>query len=159
MIVHQHPIDTVDQKLVKLLARNSRLSVRNLARELGLASSTVHARIKKLVENGLVKRFTILPDYERLGYQLTALILLQIEGGKIVDVGEFVARDPRVMQVYDVTGDYDLAIIAKFRSINELDEFIKRVNRIPFVKRSVTSLSLRTLKEDFTAPLLASDTA
>lgn len=151
-------LDSVDRRIVKLLARNSRLSVRELARELGLAPSTVHSRLRRLVEAGVVKRFTILPDYEKLGYMITAIILLQVEGGMIVHVGETIARDPKVIQVYDITGDYDLAVIAKFRNINELDRFLKTVNRMSYVKRSVTSLSLRVLKEDFTMPLVAEET-
>lgn len=152
-------VDDVDVKLVKLLAQDSRLSIRMLARELGLAPSTIHSRLRKLMETGLIKRFTVAPDYEKLGFSLTALILLQVEGEKILDVGEYIARDPRVMQVYDITGDYDLAVVAKFRNIDELDSFIKTVNRMKFVKRSVTSLSLRTIKEDFISPLLRSDNA
>lgn len=146
-------LDEIDVKLVKLLARDSRRSIRELARELGMAGSTIHARLHKLVENGVIKRFTVLPDYEALGYSVTAVILLQVEGGKILDAGEYIAKDPRVIAVYDITGDYDLAVIAKFRSVNDLDSFVKKVNRLPYIRRSVTSLALRAIKEDFTSPL------
>jgi len=150
-------VDSIDRALVRLLARNSRMSIREIARELKLSPSTVHARLRRLVELGLIKRFTVLPDYERLGYSITAVILLQVEGGMIVNVGEVVSRNPRVIQVYDITGDYDLAIIAKFKNISELDGFLKTINRMPYVKRSVTSLSLRVIKEDFTEPLIAEE--
>ncbi len=148
-------VDSIDRRLVELLAEDSRKSIRDLARELGLAPSTVHARLKRLVESGVIKRFTVLPDYEVLGYNVTALILLQVEGGKIVDTGELIARNPHVIMVYDITGDYDLAVIAKFRSVSELDGFLKEINRLPYVKRSVTSMSLRVIKEDFVSPLVA----
>ena len=150
----QYLVDDIDRRLVALLARDSRKSIRDLARELGLAPSTVHARLRRLVAEGVIKRFTILPDYEMLGYGVTALILLQVEGGKIVDVGEYISRDPHVIMVYDITGDYDLAVIAKFRNVSDLDQFLKNINRLPYVKRSVTSMSLRVLKEDFVSPLV-----
>ncbi len=150
----QHLIDDIDRRLVALLAQDSRKSIRDLARELGLAPSTVHARLRRLVAEGVIKRFTVLPDYEALGYGVTALILLQVEGGKIIDIGEYVAKDPHVIMVYDITGDYDLAVIAKFRNVSDLDAFLKNINRLPYVKRSVTSMSLRVLKEDFVSPLV-----
>ncbi|ALL00693.1 Transcriptional regulator, AsnC family [Pyrodictium delaneyi] len=146
-------VDETDLKLIRLLAKDSRRSIRDLARELGLAGSTVHARLRRLVENRVIKRFTILPDYDALGYNVTAIVLLQVEGGKILDAGEYIARDPSVMAVYDITGDYDLAVIAKFRNVNELDRFLKKINRLPYVRRSVTSLVLRSIKEDFVSPL------
>jgi len=150
----QHLIDDIDRRIVALLAQDSRKSIRDLARELGLAPSTVHARLRRLVAEGVIRRFTVLPDYEALGYGVTALILLQVEGGKIIDIGEYIARDPHVIMVYDITGDYDLAVVAKFRSVSDLDRFLKSINRLPYVKRSVTSMSLRVLKEDFVSPLV-----
>ncbi len=150
----QYLVDDIDRRLVALLAQDSRKSIRDLARELGLAPSTVHARLRRLIAEGVIKRFTVLPDYEVLGYGVTALILLQVEGGKIIDIGEYIARDPHVIMVYDITGDYDLAVIAKFRNVGDLDRFLKNINRLPYVKRSVTSMSLRVLKEDFVSPLV-----
>lgn len=146
-------IDDVDLKLVRLLAKDSRRSIRDLAKELDLAGSTVHARLRRLVESGIIRRFTILPDYDALGYTVTAIVLLQVEGGKILDAGEYIARDPGVMAVYDITGDYDLAVVAKFRNVIELDKFLKKINRLPYIRRSVTSLVLRSIKEDFASPL------
>jgi Lrp/AsnC family transcriptional regulator for asnA, asnC and gidA len=151
---NERKVDELDYNLIRLLALNARQSIRELARELNLAASTVHARLMRLVKSGIIKRFTILPDYNALGYTVTVLILLQVEGGKIVEVGEYLARFPNVVAVYDITGDYDLALIAKFRSVDELDKFIKAVNRLPEVKRTVTSLALRSIKEDPAAPLL-----
>ncbi|ABM79975.1 Lrp/AsnC family transcriptional regulator [Hyperthermus butylicus] len=148
-------IDDVDYKLVKLLAMNARQSIRELARELKLAASTVHTRLSKLVKAGVIRRFTVLPDYDVLGYTVTVLILMQVEGGRIVEVGEYLAKSPNVIAVYDITGDYDLAVVAKFRSVSELDKFIKAVNKLPAVKRTVTSLALRAIKEDPASPLTA----
>jgi Lrp/AsnC family transcriptional regulator for asnA, asnC and gidA len=148
-------VDELDYSLIRLLTINARQSIRELARELNLAASTVHARLTRLVKNGIIRRFTILPNYNALGYTVTVLILLQVEGGKIVEVGEYLAKFPNVVAVYDITGDYDLAVIAKFRSVEELDKFIKTVNKMPEVKRTVTSLALRSIKEDPAAPLLA----
>ncbi len=149
------PLDEVDIRIVRMLAGNSRLSLREIARELGVAVSTVHSRLRRLVSSGVVRRFTILPDYETLGYTITAVILVAAEGQHIEEAARKLAEDPHVVAVYDITGDYDIAVIAKFKSITELNRFIKSVNKLSYIKRTVTSIALKVVKEDPTSPLLA----
>ncbi|BEP18242.1 Lrp/AsnC family transcriptional regulator [Pyrofollis japonicus] len=148
-------LDDIDMRILKILARNSRTSIREIARELGLAVSTVHARLQRLISTGIIKKFTIIPDYDSLGYTISALMLLQVEGEKIIDAEKVLATEPNVIAVYDITGDYDVAVIARFRDVNDLDDFVKRINRIPFVKRTVTSIILRVTKEDIASPILS----
>ena len=145
--------DDIDVKLLKLLAQNSRASLRELARSLGVAVSTVHARLQKLVREGLIKRFTIVPDYERLGYPITAVILVSVEGGAIEEVATRLREEPNLIAVYDVTGDYDIVLVGKFRSMSELNLFLKRLNKMHAIKRTVTSVVLKVFKEDLVSPL------
>ena len=148
-------LDDIDVKIMQLLASNARMSIREISRELGLAVSTVHMRLQKLIGMGAIKRFTIIPDYDALGYSITALMLLQVDGERITDAEELLASEPNVIAVYDITGDYDVAVVARFRDVKELDEFVKRVNKVPYIKRTVTSLVLRVRKEDSASPLLS----
>lgn len=148
-------LDEVDMKIIRMLAGNSRLSLREIARELGVAVSTVHARLRKLVSSGVIHRFTILPDYDALGYPITALILVMVEGRHIEEAARRLAEDPHVVAVYDITGDYDIAVIAKFKSIPELNAFIKSVNKLFYIKRTITSIALRVIKEDPTSPIIS----
>ena len=145
--------DDIDVKLLKLLARNSRASLRELAKSLGVAVSTVHARLQRLMREGLIKRFTIVPDYERLGYPITAVILVSVEGGAIEEVASRLAEEPNLIAVYDVTGDYDIILVGKFRSMSELNLFLKRLNKMYSIKRTVTSVVLKVFKEDLVSPL------
>ncbi len=148
-------LDDIDVKIMQLLASNARMSIREISRELGLAVSTVHMRLQKLIGMGAIKRFTIILDYDALGYSITALMLLQVDGERITDAEELLASEPNVIAVYDITGDYDVAVVARFRDVKELDEFVKRVNKVPYIKRTVTSLVLRVRKEDSASPLLS----
>lgn len=147
-------IDELDAKIVRLLAEDSKLSVRKLAEKLNVAPSTMHSRLRKLVDNGIIKRFTIIPDYDLIGYSITALTLLAVEGKYIETVAKELSKNPNVVAVYDITGDYDLAIVSKFRSISELNRFLKSVNRNPKIRRTVTSVVLRVFKENPVAPLI-----
>ncbi len=146
-------MDEVDRRLLRLLAENSRASLRDLSRSLGVAVSTVHARLQRLIREGVIRRFTILPDYERLGYPITAVILVAVEGGMIEEVASRLAGEHNLVAVYDITGDYDLVLVGKFRSMDELNSFLKRLNKLPAIRRTVTSVVLKVFKEDPVAPL------
>jgi Lrp/AsnC family transcriptional regulator for asnA, asnC and gidA len=95
----------------------------------------------------LIKAYTILLDYRRLGYDVYALTLLQVDGAHIVEVEEALSREPNVKAVYDITGEYDIAVISVFKSVSELDSFIKKTLKNPYIKRSVTSIILRIVKD------------
>ncbi len=148
-------VDDLDMKLIRMLAEDCRLSSRAIAGKLGVAHTTVSQRIRRLIETGVVRRFTVLLDPVALGYEVTSLTLVQAEGAHIEDLELKLAPHPNIIAVYDITGEYDVAVIARFRSMSQLDSFLKTLNRLPYVRRTVTSIALRVVKEDPNAPILA----
>lgn len=141
-------IDEIDIAIMKEVQEDSKTSYRDIAKKLGLSVGTVHNRVKKMSDMGVIKSFAAVLDPEKLGFDLTAVILMQVDGGHIVDVEKTVAKSKSVMAVYDTTGDYDIITIAKFRSREELNGFIKETLKMPYVKRSVTSIVLNVVKEE-----------
>jgi len=87
-------------------------------------------------------------DSLKVGYDLTAIILMQSEGGHLDEVENEIAKAPSVVAVYELMGDYDAAIITKFKDIQELNVFIKNVLANPYVRRTYTTIALNTVKED-----------
>ncbi len=140
-------MDDLDVKILRLLQKNGRLSYREIARELRVAVGTVYNRIKKMEESGVILRFIPLIDYEKVGFGLTAIIGVRAEGKKIVEIEREVAKHPRVTSVYDVTGEYDIYIVAKFKDREDMNRFVKWLLSIDGVERTNTSVVMRTLKE------------
>lgn len=141
-------IDEIDVAILKEVQEDSKTSYRDIAKKLGLSVGTVHNRVKKMSELGVIKSFAAVLDPEKLGFDLTAVILMQVDGGHIVDVERALAKSKSVMAVYDTTGDFDIITIAKFKSREELNTFIKETLKMPNVKRSVTSIVLNVVKEE-----------
>ncbi|MCX8208500.1 MAG: Lrp/AsnC family transcriptional regulator [Sulfolobales archaeon] len=141
-------LDDVDVKLLEYLKINARTSVRELSRAVGRSPSVVHGRLKRLERIGVVRGYTALLDYRMLGYEVYALTLLQVDGEHITEVEKLLAREPNVRAVFDITGEYDVAILTVFSSVSELDAFIKRMLKVPYIKRSVTNLVLRVVKDE-----------
>lgn len=140
-------IDAKDLYLLKELVVKGKVKVREVARELGLTPSALVYRVKKLEREGYIRKYTAIIDYRKLGYQINALTLLQVDGAHIEEVENLLAKEPNVKAVYDITGEYDVAVIASFKSVEDLDKFVKRLLKIPYVKRSTTSIAFRVVKE------------
>ncbi len=142
-------LDQVDLAILNVLQNDARLSFRNIAQELGIAAGTVHNRIKKLEEEGVLKSYTIAVDPGKTGYDLTVLILIEAEGKHLPDVETEIAKIGNVVTVYDITGDFDIAIVARFQDRRQLNTFIKSLLKTPHVKKTVTNVVLNVVKEDF----------
>ena len=140
-------LDDIDMMILRRLAVYGKEGIRELARNLGKSPSTIAFRIKRLEREGVIRGYTTVIDYRKLGYQINAITLLQVVGAYIEELEEILTKEPNVKAVYDVTGEYDIAIITSFREIEDLDRFIKRIIKIPHVKRSMTSIIFRVVKE------------
>ncbi|MEM4590570.1 MAG: Lrp/AsnC family transcriptional regulator [Nitrososphaerota archaeon] len=142
-------IDEIDLKLLHILCQHGRASYRELAKALSVSVATVAYRISRLQRQGLIKGFTAVLDYSKFGLDITAVIELVIREGRLLEVQKELANEPNVVAVYDVTGEVDSIVVAKFRDRQELSQFIKRVLRMPYVERTSTHIVLEVVKEDF----------
>ncbi len=141
-------VDDVDLQIINLLQEDCRLSFNKIAGKLGISAGTAFNHVKNLEKNGVLKNYTVITDSSKLGYNLTAVVLVQIEGEHLIDVENEIANLDNVTAVYDITGDYNAVVITKFKDGNELNTFIKNLLSTPHVKRTVTNVALSVIKED-----------
>ena len=80
---------------------------------------------------------------------MTAIIGIKAQGKKIREIERIIAKDKRVTCVYDVTGEYDIIVIAKFRNREDMNRFVKGVLSIDGVEKTNTHVVLEIVKEDF----------
>ena len=144
-----HKVDEIDRKIIQLLQEDARKSFNKIADSLGIAVGTAYNRVKNMEDNGILKGYTIMLDSAKLGYGLTALILIETEGQYLPDVEKELAKLDEVICLYDITGDYDVAVVARFKNRNTLNNFIKSALKMPHVTRTVTNVVLNVVKEDF----------
>ena len=142
-------LDKTDEKILKNLMVDARLSARQMALKLGISTVTVLSRIKKLEKEKIILGYTAIVDHEKLGYSLTAIIEIVAKNDKIVDIEEEISKFENVCAVYDITGSTDTVIIAKFKERNDLSKFVKDLASISNVKNTITHVVLNTAKEDF----------
>ncbi len=146
-------VEPLDLEIMKALQQDPRSSFRDLARKLKVAVGTVQSRVKKLQDAKIICGFSVDLDFSKLGYTLTSVILLQVKGKHLKDVELKLAHLSNVCAVYDITGDFDVAMVAKFRGASDLDRFIKEVLSMDYVERTVTSIVLNSVKENYNIPV------
>ena len=129
-------MDDVDKKILILLQNDDKIQYKKIGEKLDIGPSTVHYRIKKLVKDGIIKQFSAIVDPEKVGYNTTAIIGLNVEPTKMDNVAKQLADYEEVQLVTTSSGDHDLIvqIIARdgkhlWRFINENIKTIRGVEK------------------------------
>jgi DNA-binding Lrp family transcriptional regulator len=141
-------IDDKDTKILKHLLTDARQSSRQLAHRLGISTVTMISRLRKLEEKKIIQGYSVRLDHELLGYEITAIIEIKTTKGKMLEIENKIAKQDNVIAVYDITGDADTVVIAKFKDRRSLSIFVKKLSAIPNVENTVTHIVLNTVKED-----------
>ena len=138
----------VGKKIIDILLFNSKTPYREIASKLNISIGTVTNKIKQLEKEGIIKRYTIGIDYERLGYPIEVLIFAKLDKGKYPELFQKYIKNPHVFTMYDVTGNFDAVLSAKFSTRSELNTFLKRLQSEDYVDYTNTSLILNISKEE-----------
>lgn len=149
MGVNEHSaVDELDEKILRVMLDNSRLSYRKIAKQVDVSVATIMNRVQRLEKQGIIKKYSAMLDYEKLGYDVAVIIELKISKGKLLQVEEKIAKSPNVQLVFDHTGPMDATVIAKFKNRKAMDVFLKKLQAYDFVERTETSLILNIMKEE-----------
>ena len=140
-------MDRKDELILQTLARDAKLSSREVAKKVGLPISTVHRRIIKLEHDGVIKGYRAVIDYEKTERPVGAFFFINIEEtiqgrhipkSKIIDA---LGKLSEVYEIVDVQGvNFDVIIRARFRSIKELSSFAEVLRTIEGIEESFSSI-------------------
>ncbi|MCL4519132.1 MAG: Lrp/AsnC family transcriptional regulator [Thaumarchaeota archaeon] len=143
--------DEKDEQILKMLRMDSSLPVSEIASELRMPRTTVQERIRKLVSNGTIKRFTVQTDYTKLGKSVTAFILVSFLAGTGVSQKEAaaeIAQIPDVCEVHVISGDWDIIAKARGESIQSIGDLVlDKIRNVKGVERTLTCTSFAAIKE------------
>lgn len=139
--------ENLDQELVNALLEDGRSSLRSLAEELDVSVTTVSNHLSALEEEGVITGYTPDVEYGKLGYDVTAVFQLKVDGSALPDITDRLRDLRNVVSVYEVTGDHDIIAVGKFRDTDEMNDRIKEVLTDPDIIESNTSVVLNAAKE------------
>ena len=144
-------LDDKDHVLLNQLQENGRLTSAELGQHVNLSPSGVQKRLRKLEENGVVKKYTAIIDRKKLGYDLAVFVQVTIQGHTPEVVAQFdaVIREMvEVLECHRVTGIADYLLKVVVRDHEHLDHFLmNQLLPLPSVERVNSNLVLNSVKE------------
>ena len=111
------------------------------------------SRINNLEDKGVVKGYAVILDPVKIGYDLTAIIFVQTEGGYLQDLENELSQMSNIIALYEITGDFDVVAIVKLKDRDSLNNLIKNLLVTPHIKKTMTNITLNVVKEDFNIKL------
>ncbi|MCT4656389.1 MAG: Lrp/AsnC family transcriptional regulator [Cohaesibacter sp.] len=148
-------MDKIERKLLTLLQQDGRRPSVDLAKDIGLSVSATNERVRKLIDQGIVRKVEAVLDPEKLGMSVTAFLYVDLDYSK--DEQEFVlaiSNMAQVLEVHHVTGAHSYLIKVRCRSTKELNEFISQsLKQMDQVVSTETQIVLETAKETLALPL------
>jgi DNA-binding Lrp family transcriptional regulator len=143
-------IDEKDKKILGILQENSNLSTYKISKKTLIPVTTVNNRIKKLKKIGVIKKFTIEIDKNKLGFKLAAYILINISLRELKeakmttkDIVRIIKKNPNIESVDNVTGDVDIILKIRAVDINEVNDYVvNTLGELKGVEKTKTALIL-----------------
>jgi Lrp/AsnC family transcriptional regulator for asnA, asnC and gidA len=140
-------IDELDKKILILLQKDSRKTYAEIAKNMNLSETAVRNRIKKLIRNKIIKKFTVFLDIEKIGKGIMALIGVKI-GGEIGPVAASkLINFSEVTDIYTVTGEFDLILKVICNDIRHLESVIEKIRALDFTNETRSFVVLNRFKE------------
>jgi Lrp/AsnC family leucine-responsive transcriptional regulator len=144
-------IDPKDSLILSELLRDCSRPIAEISFDVGLPRTTVQERIRRLVQNGVIKRFTVQTDYSKLGKPVTAFILISFSVGTGVsqrEAAQKIAEIPDISEVHVISGDWDIIAKARGESIQSIGELVlDKIRNVQGVERTLTCASFVAIKE------------
>lgn len=142
-------IDKVDLQIIARLASNSKISFTDLAAQILVSPSTVHVRVKKLEDLGVIKNFTINIDYKKLGFSFTSYLGIFLDKATSFEkVINSLKKIPQITVIDFTTGQFSL--FCKVRALDSSDarEILRKIHLINGVRRTETFISMEEIQNN-----------
>jgi Lrp/AsnC family leucine-responsive transcriptional regulator len=138
-------VDAIDGRIVELLRVNARLTYAELARQVGLSAPAVHDRVGKLEATGVLLGYHAVADPDAIGLGVTALVgIIETDTGESDDVAAALYQLEEVESCYFLAGEESFLVKVRVHTMAELEQLIGRLNRIPGIARTRTTVALST---------------
>lgn len=148
-----HQIDDIDAQILRLLQADGRMKRSAVADEVGLSVSAVSERMRKLEDRGVIEGYRAVVDAKRLHFDITAFIRASVDGSEHYDdFVDHIHKMDEVLELHSITGEGSHVMKIRTKNTTTLERFLSRVQAIPGVTGTTTSIVLSTFKETRAVP-------
>ncbi|MGB9758576.1 MAG: Lrp/AsnC family transcriptional regulator [Thermoproteota archaeon] len=144
-------IDEKDELIINALRQDSNKPISRLSKEIGIPRATLQDRINKLVKQGIIKKFTIIPDFGKLGRPVTAFVMVSFHPSPEISQRELarqIAMLPEVEEVHLISGEWDILVKIRVKDVESAGSFvIDKIRSMKGVEKTETCVSFECVKE------------
>ena len=143
-------IDDKDRMIIEELSKDARTPTKRIATNLDIPRVTVHTRIEKMKEEGIIKRFTVQLDYEKIGLPVTAFVFVLFSSdGNISqrELAEKIAEIENVYEVHLISGEWDILVKIRGQSLDEIGKIVlDKIRPMKGISKTITCPSFQNVK-------------
>lgn len=138
-----YQIDEVDKQILHFLIENTRTPFTEIAKKMNVSAGTIHVRVKKMEEAGIIKGTTLIVDYARMGYDFIAYVgILLTKSNKTASVMEKLRTIPNVTVASVISGKYNIYCKIRAKDTSDAKDVIYKIDEIDEVLRTESMISL-----------------
>ena len=139
-------MDKLDLGIIDILSKNSRTSFTEIARKLKVSESTIRKRVSNLEKNDVIKKYSIVLDANKIGFENIALIGIDVSAEKYLDVAKKLTEFNEIKYAASTTGDHMFMLEVMAKNDDELRTVSEKLKRIDGVTRICPAIIKATLK-------------
>jgi len=139
-------LDDKNKGILNMLQENSRTSYMHIARELGISEATVRYRVKNLINNGVINKFTVLLNPKKVGYFTTGILMVKIASDHFEKTSEQISDLTEAYHIFQNTGEYNIVAVVHAHDLEHLNALRKRVELMQGVREVSLSAATRLIK-------------
>ncbi|MCS7096538.1 MAG: Lrp/AsnC family transcriptional regulator [Candidatus Bathyarchaeota archaeon] len=141
-------VDKTDLAVLRLLQEDASMPFTEIARRLGISESTVRKRVEKMICEGIIKKFTVVVDPSKIGLKTIAIVGVDVDPSRLLDVSQKLCEIPEVRYVATSTGDHMIMTEIWTRDGRELTRILsEKIGTIEGIKKICPAIVLEKLKE------------
>ena len=142
-------LDKKDKQILSILQDNAKASLREIEEQTDIKSTAIRARIKRLKDQNIIKKYATLIECRYLGYREMVIVSLRINSSrKLKDIKAKIEDMEKVKYAYIITGEYPLLVMAKCLDHDDSLSLIENLRDLPGVEEVKTQIVLDKIKED-----------
>ena len=144
-----HKFDELDMKIITELTKDGSISVPNLSKKLGINTSVLYSRIKRLIKKKLIKKFTIDIDESLIGIGVRATMGINRDPKLKDQIHKALIKTQDVIMISEVTGRFDILITVRAKNLEELHTIaIEKIGKIEGIQNTETFVELQRTDKD-----------
>jgi Lrp/AsnC family transcriptional regulator, regulator for asnA, asnC and gidA len=144
-----HKFDELDLKILTELTKDGNVSVPNLSKRLGINTSVLYSRIKRLLKKKLIKKFTIVVDESLIGIGVRAIMGINRDPKQKEQIHKALLKTPEVIMMSEVTGRFDMLLTVRAKNLEELHSVaIEKIGKIEGIQNTETFVELQRTEKD-----------